>query len=481
MCSRRRARRACVSYSRAKPALPRLGSFSSRSASSSLTAASAAAPRSAARSSSGPHGAATTHSASSCSASVARAAASASRAQRRLRARERAGPLGVAAGQPRAGQRGVRRRHPPPRSASAMRAGGTAPKRTGRQREGIVSSRRPGAELTSTKCAKDAGSSSVFSSEFCDSSFMRSASTITNTRLRDSNGRSAAWRTMLRAHVVDQDVVRAARLDPGEVGMHARQHAPLGVLGIVRAGGDQRRRERARRRALAAARGPVEQVGVRERVLVAQRRLQRDARARLVLERLDHARHLQPREHVRVHLLGRPRSVDPHVAVGVALGQLVVGGGDRALQLLALVLEAIAARRRGRAAAAGSTSSRNVTSGYRSPVSQSVELLDPLDARARARRPGRRRSSRRSGRRSRSCPPSSAGRITRSTSSARAAPNSSVSAIGVSSVSGPSPARGSAPPPACRPARAPAAPRRRAPRRAAAPGSSCRSGRCPRR
>ena len=132
-------------------------------------------------------------------------------------------------------------------SGSAIARRRDAAKRTGRQREGIVSSSRPGAELTSTKCAKDAGSSSVFSSAFCDSSFMRSASTITNTRRRDSNGRSAAWRTMLRAHVVDQDVVRAARLDPGEVGMHARHHPPLGVGGIVRAGGDQRRRERARR------------------------------------------------------------------------------------------------------------------------------------------------------------------------------------------------------------------------------------------
>ena len=77
-----------------------------------------------------------------------------------------------------------------------MRAGGIAPKRTGRQRDGIVSSKRPGAELTSTKCANDPGSSSVFSNEFCDSSFMRSASTITNTRRLDSNGRRAAWRTM---------------------------------------------------------------------------------------------------------------------------------------------------------------------------------------------------------------------------------------------------------------------------------------------
>ena len=38
----------------------------------------------------------------------------------------------------------------------------------------------------------------------------------------------------LRADVVDEHVVRAPRLDPGEVRMDAGQHAPLGVGGIRR-------------------------------------------------------------------------------------------------------------------------------------------------------------------------------------------------------------------------------------------------------
>ena len=44
--------------------------------------------------------------------------------------------------------------------------------------------------------------------------------------------------------------------------------------------------------------------------------------------------------------LAGARGVDPHVAVGVAFGKLLVGGRDRALELLALVLEAIRSPRR---------------------------------------------------------------------------------------------------------------------------------------
>ena len=180
--ARRRARRACSSNSRVIAALPRLGSFSSRSSSASFTCASAAAPELVRPLQHRPPG----------------------RGQHPLR-RRRAPPARPARRpRPRCGPRRPRRpaarrarrrrpraartrapsraRRPRAVSCSATRAGGIAPKRIGRQRDGIVSSSRPGAELVSTKCAKPAGSSSVFRSAFWDSSFMRSASAITNTR-----------------------------------------------------------------------------------------------------------------------------------------------------------------------------------------------------------------------------------------------------------------------------------------------------------
>ena len=171
-----------------------------------------------------------------------------------------------------------------------MCAGGIAPKRTGRQRDGIVGSRRPGAELTSTKCAYAPGSSRVFSREFWDSSFMRSASTITNTRRRDSNGRSAAWRT-IRVRTSSTRISCAPR---GST--HVRSGCtPDSTRRSASAGSSDPAEISAAAKALrgpplAAAGRPVEEVRVRERGLVAQARLERDARAGLVLECLERHR-----------------------------------------------------------------------------------------------------------------------------------------------------------------------------------------------
>ena len=299
-------------------------------------------------------GAASTHSASSCSVRVARAAASASRRSGRLRPGERAGAVGVAARQPRAGERGGAPERPRASSASAIRAGGIAPKRTGRQREGIVSQQAPRRRADQHEVREGRGLL-----ERLQQRVLRLV--VHAVRVHDHEHPpprlERAQRRLahdLGAHVVDQDVVRAARLDPGEVGMHAR-HAraarrPAGSSAPAEISAAANARAAAR---LPLPGGPVEEVCVRERLLVAQRRLERDARARLVLERLDHARTWQPRQDVRVNLRRRPRCVDAHVAVGVALGELVVGRRHRALQLLALALEAIqlaAAAGRGRRA-----------------------------------------------------------------------------------------------------------------------------------
>ena len=94
----------------------------------------------------------------------------------------------------------------------------------------------------------------------------------------------------LCAHVVDEHLVSAAWLDPREVRMHTRQHAPLGVGGIRGALRDQGGRKGARRLPLAGSRRTVEEVGVAEPV-PAQRRLEREPRQRLMLGAREHGAH----------------------------------------------------------------------------------------------------------------------------------------------------------------------------------------------
>jgi len=76
--------------------------------------------------------------------------------------------------------------------------------------------------------------------------------------------------------------VRAARLDPGQIGMHSRQDAALDVGRVLLPAREQRRSKRTRSGALAGARRAMEQIGVRQLVLALERRRQRHARLRLV-------------------------------------------------------------------------------------------------------------------------------------------------------------------------------------------------------
>jgi hypothetical protein len=71
--------------------------------------------------------------------------------------------------------------------------------------------------------------------------------------------------------VAAQHLVGAARSDPGQVGMRAVLDPRADPVRIGGAVGEQRRRERARRGALPASGGAVQQVGVRGRRLVAER------------------------------------------------------------------------------------------------------------------------------------------------------------------------------------------------------------------
>ena len=188
--ARRRARRACVSNSRASPALPRLGSFSSRAASSSFTAASAAAPRSAARSSSGRQGAAITHSASSCSGQRrARGRLGLARAARRLRPGQRA-RRDRRRRRPAARTRAPSRRATPSRlqllrdARRRDRAEADRPAARGNRLQQAPGRRADQHEVRERRRAPRASSAA-------SSATRRSCGprpTITNTRRRDSNG-----------------------------------------------------------------------------------------------------------------------------------------------------------------------------------------------------------------------------------------------------------------------------------------------------
>ena len=267
-------------------ALPRLGSFSSRSSSASLhLRLRGRARRSSARSSSGLQGAASTH----CGVVVLRQHAAARRPRPRLRGRraltgQPRGALGIAARQPRARERRLGRDALARSSCSATRAGGIAPKRIGRQRDGIVSSSRPGAELVSTKCAKRGGllerlqqrvlglvvhAVRVDDHEHAHARLERAAA--------PPGARPASRTSSTRISCAPRGSTQAMS---GCTPDSTRRRVSVGVLGVAR---DQRRRELPRRRALAAAGGPVEEVGVRQRGRVAQGRLERDARAGLML------------------------------------------------------------------------------------------------------------------------------------------------------------------------------------------------------
>jgi hypothetical protein len=81
-------------------------------------------------------------------------------------------------------------------SSCASSAVGGGSKRTCWQREAIVSITSPGFSVSRMRCTNEAGSSSVLSIRFADSSFIVSTFSMTNTRRRASNGvREAAATT----------------------------------------------------------------------------------------------------------------------------------------------------------------------------------------------------------------------------------------------------------------------------------------------
>ena len=228
MCARRRARRACSSNSRVIGALPRLGSSSSRSSSCLLAPAPPRPPALVRPLEHRPPGrgqhplrrrrAPTALARAAASASLRAAAPSpASRAARS------ASPAGQAA------RTQARSRARRPRAVELLgdvrRRDRAEADRPAARRDRLQQPPGRGAgehEVRETRRAPRASSAAR-------SGTRRSCGprpTITNTRRCASNGRSAAWRTTSLAHVVDEDLVRAPRLDPGDVGMHARQHPP---------------------------------------------------------------------------------------------------------------------------------------------------------------------------------------------------------------------------------------------------------------
>ena len=76
-----------------------------------------------------------------------------------------------------------------------MRSEASGSKRTGWQREAIVGSTFSRRSVSSSRCTKEGGSSSVLSMRLAAWSFMASACSITNTRRVDSNGVRAAAAT----------------------------------------------------------------------------------------------------------------------------------------------------------------------------------------------------------------------------------------------------------------------------------------------
>ena len=128
----------------------------------------------------------------------------------------------------------------------------------------IVGSTSPGRSVSSTRCANDGGSSSVFSIRLAASSFIVSTPSRTNTRRCASNGvRDAAPTTgssMSATRMIARR--RSARPTSGPGARRACTRARVRV-GVGRALGEQLGGERARGARLAGARRPVEEVGVR--------------------------------------------------------------------------------------------------------------------------------------------------------------------------------------------------------------------------
>ena len=151
------------------------------------------------------------------------------------------GALGVAEAQARAGLRG--RRLDARAAGAAISSALGASKRTCWQREAIVGRISPGRSVSSTRCAKAAGSSSVLSIRLAAWSFIVSARSMTNTRRRASNGVRVAAATT-GSSMSETSISRgAAGRHPGEVGMHAVLHARADRVRVRR-----RRRPAARRR-----------------------------------------------------------------------------------------------------------------------------------------------------------------------------------------------------------------------------------------
>ena len=174
---------------------------------------------------------------------------------------------------------------------------------------------------------------------------MRSASAITNTRTRASKGRSAAWRTTssrTSATRISCAPRGSTQAMSGCTPDSTRRRVSSGSVGIA---GDQRRRELPRRRALAAAGRPMEEVGVRQRGGVAQARLERDAqrgagprwRPGPSCHTCSNARH-------DIRCAPPPPGELPSIRTyrpEVPLGELVICRRNRALKLFALALEPV--------------------------------------------------------------------------------------------------------------------------------------------
>ena len=155
-------------------------------------------------------------------ASAARANPSAAaRSACSVGARQLPGALAVPEREPRARERRSRAPRRAPRAPAATSSTAGASKRTSWQRERIVGSTSASRSVSRIRCTNDAGSSSVFSIRLAASSPSSSTRSITNTRRPDSNGVLLGRRDDRPVDVADEDLVGAARRDPGQIGMGA--------------------------------------------------------------------------------------------------------------------------------------------------------------------------------------------------------------------------------------------------------------------
>ena len=145
----------------------------------------------------------------------------------------------------------ARARPSTPSRRSGDPPGGSGSKRTCWQREAIVGSTSSRRSVSSSRCANDGGSSSVFSMRLAAWSFIVSTPSITNTRRVRLERRARRRRDDRLLDVRDEHFRGARRRDPGQV--RVRRRAPRARAPRLRVGAPRRRAAPPRTRARSSA------------------------------------------------------------------------------------------------------------------------------------------------------------------------------------------------------------------------------------